>query len=549
MNYFKAKFSKNKGLSVAIFVLIILFSSALRLWQFGQIPEGFQVDEVAFGYNAYSLMQTGRDEFGELLPITLRSFDDYKAAFYSYTAIPFIALFGLNEASVRLPSFVFGIGFIILAFVITFQLSKNKALSFIVMTLCGIAPTLIFLHRAQSDPVVSVFFVALGLSFYLHWAEKKKNILLILGTFSWIISMISYQSPRVFIPLFAIVLFLFLKDKIDKKMSLQAVAMFLILVSFVGYLTFSGGARYKQTSLFTTPDTRLLLEESIRESGIQKVDPTLTRIVHNKVVYFGMGLAGNYLNHLQLKFLFFQTDSPVREVVERTGYLYLFELPFFFFGIIQIFRRRLRWGYFAVGWLLVTPLALSPFIYESPNIHRFLLAFLSLELIVGIGVYEFFFGLKNKKILFNLAIILVPLIFMGSLFYFMYQLFVHQPVHQPWTRNHPYKEMVLEVKKIESEYDKIVMTSSESNTYIFYLFFNQYDPKKYQESGSKGNETYSTLGKYIFVDKLCVTDEKFPGKKVLYVNSDDCVIDPKLEKIKVINWSDNTPEFLILGTK
>src|SRR6266567_4042212 len=126
---------------------IVLVGLILRFWQFGAIPQGFQVDEAAFGYNAYSLMKTGADEYGTPFPITLRSFNDEKAALYAYVDVPFIAIMGLNPAAVRMPTLILGLLFILLSYAVTQKLTKDKKISLIVATLCAISPTLIFQNR------------------------------------------------------------------------------------------------------------------------------------------------------------------------------------------------------------------------------------------------------------------------------------------------------------------------------------------------------------------------------------------------------------------
>src|SRR4030067_3286673 len=99
----------NKKFVWVALTLIIIIGGILRLWQLGQIPPSPDWDEVALGYDGYSIIQTGRDEYGKFLPIVLRSFDDYKPALYSYLTIPSILIFGLNVFAVRLPSAIFGI--------------------------------------------------------------------------------------------------------------------------------------------------------------------------------------------------------------------------------------------------------------------------------------------------------------------------------------------------------------------------------------------------------------------------------------------------------
>ena len=84
---------------ILLLTLIIIVASILRLWQLSKVPSSPDWDEVALGYNAYSIMQTGRDEYGKFLPIILRSFDDYKPALYAYLAMPTISIFGLSVFS------------------------------------------------------------------------------------------------------------------------------------------------------------------------------------------------------------------------------------------------------------------------------------------------------------------------------------------------------------------------------------------------------------------------------------------------------------------
>ena len=90
-----------------LLIFIVIVASVLRLWQLGSVPASPDWDEVALAYNAYSIIQTGRDEYGKLFPFVLQSFADYKPALYMYLAIPTVALFGLETFAVRLPSAIF----------------------------------------------------------------------------------------------------------------------------------------------------------------------------------------------------------------------------------------------------------------------------------------------------------------------------------------------------------------------------------------------------------------------------------------------------------
>ena len=99
---------KKKYIYLILFA-IVLIAAVLRLWQLGHVPPSPDWDEAALGYDAYSIIHTGRDEFGKFLPVVLRSFDDYKPALYAYFAIPTVFIFGLNLFAVRLPSVIMGV--------------------------------------------------------------------------------------------------------------------------------------------------------------------------------------------------------------------------------------------------------------------------------------------------------------------------------------------------------------------------------------------------------------------------------------------------------
>src|SRR5947208_1068171 len=92
-----------------LFFGIVFLTIVLRFFQLGVNPPSLDWDEASMGYNAYSILKTGADEYGNALPLSFRSFDDYKPPVYIYLTVPAIAIFGLNEFAVRLPAAVIGV--------------------------------------------------------------------------------------------------------------------------------------------------------------------------------------------------------------------------------------------------------------------------------------------------------------------------------------------------------------------------------------------------------------------------------------------------------
>src|SRR3989338_9842876 len=102
---------------VFVFLLaIIILAVILRFYKIDTNPPGLYWDEAAFGYDAYSVLKTGRDQHGHLLPLSFESFGDWKLPGYHYLLIPSVKIFGLNEFAVRFPSAFLGTLSIIIFF-------------------------------------------------------------------------------------------------------------------------------------------------------------------------------------------------------------------------------------------------------------------------------------------------------------------------------------------------------------------------------------------------------------------------------------------------
>src|SRR5438094_5460326 len=105
-----------------LFCCILVLSVFLRFYLLGSNPPSIDWDEASLGYNAYSILKTGADEYGNKFPLSFRSFDDYKPPLYIYLTVPSIALFGLNEFSIRLPSAILGITAVMATYFLVLQI-------------------------------------------------------------------------------------------------------------------------------------------------------------------------------------------------------------------------------------------------------------------------------------------------------------------------------------------------------------------------------------------------------------------------------------------
>ena len=166
--------------------LLIFFALFLRTYHISQVPPALSWDEVSIGYNAYSILKTGRDEHGKFLPIdTFVAYGDYKPPLAIYLTVPSIALFGLSEFGVRFPSAFFGTLTVLMTYFLVkefFRRTKNQEpitrnLPTIASLLLAISPWHINLSRAGFEANIALFFIVLGVYFIL--LARKKYIRLI----------------------------------------------------------------------------------------------------------------------------------------------------------------------------------------------------------------------------------------------------------------------------------------------------------------------------------------------------------------------------------
>ncbi len=534
------------------FVIIFILAFLVRFYALDKIPSGFHSDEAAFGYNAYSIIETGKDEYGKTFPLILKSFGDYKGAVYSYLTIPAVLLFGLNEFSVRLPSAIFGVLFVALSYLLTLRLTRNKTVALLTAGLCAINPLSIFLSRVQSDPLVSVVFILFGLYFFLLWIEKRNNFFIILTSGLWIISFFTYPSPRVFVPIIMLTLLMFYWKKLLEQKRYILIPLFALILATDLFLYLGpSGSRFQQLSVFNTPTVKLVLEEKIKEEGPSKA--LTARIFHNKPIDYSLFFINNYFDYFSFDFLFLEGGQPDREIVPSSGLFYVIELPLFLIGAYFILRKREKWGFFTLGSIVLLPLGLALAVDESPNVHRFFLLVFFIELVVAFGIFEVWSHLKKRKS-FKYAVVFGVILLVLNAVYFLHQLFVHQPVHRPWYRGFAYKPLVQSLKRLEPNYNKILITKAHASPYIYVLFYTQYTPKKYQAEGSPQDlREGGGFGKYAFTSLDCPLTDPFTKEKhykgekgVLYVNRGTCLVPKNAKLIETIRWKDGNDAFQLL---
>jgi len=186
---------KNKYIILAI---IVLLGTILRFYKLGQIPVGFHQDEVSQAYNAFSILHTLHDRYGQLLPILFRSFGSYQPPVYTYLASIPILIFGNTFFAARFVSAFAGTLVIIITYLISRLLVKkeySEKFALISSFVVAVSPWAIHFSRRVVEGNLGIMFFLLA--FYLLLKSLSKINLFPLAAFVMGIATHAYYSERV----------------------------------------------------------------------------------------------------------------------------------------------------------------------------------------------------------------------------------------------------------------------------------------------------------------------------------------------------------------
>ncbi len=481
-----------------IFVTIIVVLAAfLRLWQLGIVPASPDWDEAALGYNAYSILKTGRDEYGTYLPRVIRSFDDYKPPLYVYLAIPSIAVFGLNTWSVRLPSAIMGILAVLGTYVLVVELQKEQRTKKAVelypilsSLLLAISPWHLQFSRIAFEANTGITLNIWGLVAFFRGLSSLPWM--ITSAFFFGLSLYAYHSERVFVPLLLLTVSILWRESLfkDPKKIVIAAIIGIITVSPLLPVIFdkTSVTRLKGTSTLSD-QTGLLMRSVSRLEDDKKNGNMFGTFFDNRRIVYAKTLLDGYLSHYSLRWLFLTGDND-RHHAPDNGLLYLWELPFLLGGIFAVWRRGGRVSRFLISWLLIAPVAASP-TSETPHAIRTLVFLPAIQIVTAVGILEFgkfvrsmgrAAGRLPRLIIGGWGVLIAAFIVGNTIFYFhMYYAHLNYEYSKFW--QYGYKEAVQYAEAHKSKYQKIVVSTSLEQPHMFFLFYTGYDPAKYLADG------------------------------------------------------------------
>ncbi len=568
------KIIQNKKFVFISLFLTILLGASVRLYQIDKDPVSLFGDELDVGYQALSILQTGRDYSGNFLPMHMQSLTEWRTPLYIYASIPTVAIFGISPLGVRLPAAIFGILGILITYFLVKELTKNKYIGFISAVLLAILPWHILYSRAGFEVTMLYTFFFGGILLFLR--GLKNNLWLIpsailLGFTPWI-----YSTAKLFLPMTVLILFfIWFKEisKIKRKYLFISLAIFLLItIPFAINTIFGGGAvRFDSISIFNRPTlSGEIGEVRLRDSQMGGIfsAPIIEKVMQNKIVFFGNIFINNYFKSLSPEFLFTQGDPSPRQNSSASGGFYVVEALFIVFGLYFIFARKKEFENnerLTILFLLLAGPIPGDLTQGGGNhaTRQFLLIF-PLIFLGAVGIFYITKILKGriKLVWIGGAVVVLLWSFISYIHYFFS---IYPWDSERWWQA-GFQGAITSAVAESKYYNRVIISSAGEPALKYFLAWSKYPPAEFQKEGTKdivqmapfgpmvkeGKFLFPDIGKFVDVYGL---GKVLPPNTLYLATTQEVVYDlgknpdriPKdIKVVKIIRYPSGEPAFYLL---
>lgn len=505
---------------------ILLIAASLRLVSLSTNPPSTYWDETSLGYDAYSIVKTGKDYHGNPFPIlAFPSFGDYKPALYFYAIVPFMAVFGPTTLAIRLPSALAGIVTTWLVYLIGKKL-KDERLGLLGALFFAIQPWNVHISRVGFETNLASMLVALGI--YLCLCARQNVRFLVGAAIAFGLSMYAYHSARVISPILAFVCTLDRKIWMNLKWVVAAgvigaVFAFPLAVNLKNPIIVQ---RIAETSIFA--GTKIVEKSNALRAEDQY--SIAGRVLHHRYIVAAQTFASQYFQNFSMKFLFIDGDDNLRHGSKLFGALYYWEFFAVLAGLYAVVYAKTyaSTGKIIVPWILIAavPVALTT---VSPHTLRFLPAAPAFSLLSAVGVGYVFESIHKRWR--NIASVGFGIIVLTHVIAFTYTLFIIYPKTSAIVWQYGYKELVESIEKLRKPNQHVFVTREQGRPSIYFLWYTKQDPRELQLQNSslkKDQQELLEFGPYTFGDVI-------PSENSLLIASSPALVPTNATVLKTIS--------------
>ncbi|RLC34912.1 hypothetical protein DRH14_01980 [Candidatus Shapirobacteria bacterium] len=534
-----------KKINFLIFIVILSLTFFLRFYKLNQLPPSLNWDEISHGYNAYSILKTGRDQWGTKYPLfNFRAYGDYPTTLNLYLSIPLIKLFGLDVWTTRFPSAFLSVLITIPLYFLAKLFFKKQKSVFLFLVLNSLSPWSLFPGRAVFQSTVASFFFISGLTALAYSLKKQSAPLSLISAIALGLSQYSYHNTRLIVPILIPTILFIYKNlsfnlyRKNKKITILAILIFafLTIAQIINLTSPSSQARSRWTFLLN-PDAINLINF---HRGQSHLSPFLARLAHNKVTYFVPRFLNNYLNFLNPYLLFFEGTGNHQFNLPHTGILFSVCLPFFYLSFVKFFKLPKQSKLVFLSYFLISLLPSAITYGDFPIIRAMSLLPLPYLMITA--------GLEQLSLAFwPFVLVLI----------FQFQTYWHQynhnyPIHNSQSWQYGYRQAIEYVKNNYSNYQHIILTKKYGEPHQFILFYWPWDPASFQQDPKLKWDYHASwywvdaFDKFQFINDWQIKQQKISPSSLL-ITSPNNYPKPNSKLIKTINFLDGQPAFDIIA--
>lgn len=449
-------------------LIIIVLGGILYFHKIEHVPNGFYIDEALPAYNAYSILKTGKDEYGKFMPIVFRFYGSFNPPLYTYLSVIPVYIFGLNVFSGRFISVVSGLAFavVIYLFFLATKIRDKKNLAIFGALIAIISPWIIFYSRIGYEVTLGLTLFSLGILFI--WKSLSKSKYFIPGMFALSLSTYAAYTERFIVPAFVLVFLIFFRKRVFSRTFIHdfytGVALGLITQLPNLYILF--------TPAFF-PKTNLLAASALMVQSA-KIGLYLPGILSTSLAWLREFLS-QYVEYFSPKSLFFSPDPDLQRSIPAISVFYSWMIFPYLAGIYYFWKnKREDLVKFILIILFVSPVPAA--LTKDPfATHRALPAAFPLILLIAIGIGEIQ-HMINKKIF---ALLIGFTLFTSGIFFWR-SYFVFLPQERAAVWQYGFEQLAAEIKKNPGTHYVIDQTRIKP-AYINLAFYLRYPPELFQK--------------------------------------------------------------------
>lgn len=431
---------------------ILLFSLFVYTYKLDTIPSAIYSDEATVGYNAYSILKTGKDEYGKHFPLAFRFFGAYTPPLYVYLTIPLVKFFGLNPISLRLLSVLFTLFGIVTIFSFAKVLFKKEGVALPVFSVLifALSPWAIFNARLGYE--VTAGYVTYVIGLFLIWSGFSRNKISLSGLLILSLSTYFAHTERFLVPIFLVSFVATFYSEIRAHFKIKdffGAGLVLFISQIPNLFIISTNAFWVKNSVYSNSSLQKIIQDFIFQ----------------------------YLSYLSPSKIFgLSEDINLQHTIPELASFFPLLLPFFIIGLWKLYKQReKKETKFLLLLLLTSPIpgALSG---HFISIQRVLPLIFPITIITAIGVSAVY--KKTKPIIFIPASISFLLF---SLLMVWRSYFILLPQERAVWWNYGFQQLAVYTQK---NYHKsfVLDNSRDQSLYMQVLYHTKFNPETFQSS-------------------------------------------------------------------